>query len=152
MPNQTMQKFGYPDTLIGESAFWAVLVRPQQVTLGSLVLIHKDPAAAFGSLTAEAFADLHPVVADIEAMLAKTVAYDRINYLMLMMVDPDVHFHVIPRYSGNRRFEGTSFPDLGWPDAPVLTNAPTPAPDLLARLRDRLREGWASARAGQPGG
>ena len=30
-------------------------------------------------------------------------AYERINYLMLMMVDPHVHFHVIPRYSGEPR-------------------------------------------------
>ena len=36
--NVTMQKFGYPDTLIAEYDHWVVLLRPSQVTLGSLVL------------------------------------------------------------------------------------------------------------------
>ena len=33
------------------------------------------------------------------------------NYLMLMMVDPHVHFHVIPRYAAPQRFEDVDFPD-----------------------------------------
>jgi len=51
------------------------------------------------------------------------VAYERINYLMLMMVDPNVHFHVIPRYSEPRHWEGLEFPDAGWPGPPQLSSA-----------------------------
>ena len=40
--NATMKKFGYPDTLIKEYSHWAVLLRPQQATLGALVLVCKD--------------------------------------------------------------------------------------------------------------
>ena len=36
--NPTIEKFGYPGTLIGETAHWVVLLRPAQVTLGSLVV------------------------------------------------------------------------------------------------------------------
>jgi hypothetical protein len=39
---------------------------------------------------------------------------------MLMMVDKDVHFHVIPRYAGTREHEGRVFADAGWPAAPAL--------------------------------
>ena len=36
--NATLTKFGYPGTLLHESEHWCVLMRPQQVTLGALVL------------------------------------------------------------------------------------------------------------------
>ena len=52
-------------------------------------------------------------------MLRRLVAYEKINYLMLMMVDRDVHFHVIPRYAGERVHEGVSFPDAGGPPFPI---------------------------------
>ena len=42
---------------------------------------------------------------------------------MLMMVDPHVHFHVIPRYDGSRSFGGMSFPDRAWPGPPDLKSA-----------------------------
>jgi len=42
---------------------------------------------------------------------------------MLMMVDPHVHFHVIPRYSGNRSLAGVDIADHGWPGPPDLKSA-----------------------------
>jgi len=39
---------------------------------------------------------------EIESALGSFVQYQKLNYLMLMMVDPQVHFHVIPRYEGSR--------------------------------------------------
>jgi diadenosine tetraphosphate (Ap4A) HIT family hydrolase len=39
---------------------------------------------------------------------------------MLMMVDPTVHFHVIPRYSEPRDWGGLQFADAGWPGPPAL--------------------------------
>ena len=44
---------------------------------------------------------------DLDTALAKTFAPDKLNYLMLMMVDPDVHFHVLPRYAAARAFAGS---------------------------------------------
>ena len=40
---------------------------------------------------------------------------------MLMMVDPDVHFHVLPRYDGTRSFAGRAFGDDAWPGPPDIT-------------------------------
>ena len=40
--NPTIEKFGYPTTLIREYEHWLVLLRPEQVTLGSLVLAAKS--------------------------------------------------------------------------------------------------------------
>ena len=44
MANPTMIKFGYPDTLVREWDHWVVLLRPAQVTLGSLVLAARSDA------------------------------------------------------------------------------------------------------------
>src|SRR4051812_27693759 len=115
MTNPTAQKFGYPHNLVAETASWLVLVRPSQPTLGALVLVCKEPAEAFSGLSPQAFADLAVVTRGVEQALSQLVGYARINYLMLMMVDRDVHFHVLPRYEGERSFAELAFPDHGWP-------------------------------------
>jgi len=121
--NATIEKFGYPTTLIREYEHWVVLLRPAQVTAGSLVLAAKSDATAYGDLPAEAFAEQGQVVSDIEAMLRAATKFERMNYLMLMMVDPHVHFHVIPRYEGQRSLAGMSFADSGFPGPPDLKSA-----------------------------
>jgi len=121
--NPTIEKFGFPATLLKEFEHWVVLLRPAQVTFGSLVLAAKSDATAYGSLPAAAFAEQAEAVAWIERALQQLVSYERINYLMLMMVDPHVHFHVIPRYSKLRQWNGTDFADTGWPGPPNLASA-----------------------------
>ena len=121
--NPTVEKFGYPSTLVKEFEHWLVLLRPAQVTLGSLVLAAKGDATAYSELPREAFAEQAEAVAAIERALKRFVDYERINYLMLMMVDPNVHFHVVPRYSRARSWSGIDFPDAGWPGPPRLDAA-----------------------------
>ena len=129
--NPTMEKFGYPSTLIKEFEHWMVLLRPAQVTLGSLVLAAKSDATAFSDLPREAFAEQADVIAAIERALSAFTAYERINYLMLMMVDPNVHFHVIPRYSAPRNWQSAEFDDAGWPGPPRLdTNVKLDEPQI----------------------
>jgi diadenosine tetraphosphate (Ap4A) HIT family hydrolase len=120
MANATEIKFGDPATRIAQTDRWSVLLRPRQPTLGSLVLVCREPVLAFAELSTQAFVELRGVVRVAEAVLRGFVAYERINYLMLMMVDPDVHFHVIPRYPGARDFMGVAYQDAGWPGPPAL--------------------------------
>ena len=136
MPNPTLLKFKYPDSLIREYEHWVVLLRPSQVTLGSLVLAARSEATAFSELPKQAFAELAEVVAAIEKALGKLCDYERVNYLMLMMVDPNVHFHVIPRYPDVRTWQGVEFPDLGWPGPPQLKIAVELDDQDLRALRD----------------
>lgn len=143
--NETMRKFGFPDTIVAETDRWAVLLRPQQATLGALVLACREPVKALSEVSPEAFAELHGLVARAERMLKAEFAYDKINYLCLMMVDPDVHFHVLPRYAGERQFDGMSFADPGWPGVPNLGHAPTLQPATRQALLDALRRRWAEA-------
>jgi diadenosine tetraphosphate (Ap4A) HIT family hydrolase len=145
MTNPTALKFGYPHSLVAETASWLVLARPSQPTLGALVLVCKEPAEAFSQLSPQAFADLAVVTRGVEQTLLQFVNYARINYLMLMMVDRDVHFHVLPRYEGERSFEGQVFPDQGWPAAPKLSPAVDLEPSGVEALAKSLRALWPAA-------
>ena len=137
--NQTIEKFGYPDTLVREFEHWVVLLRPAQVTLGSLVLAARGDAAAYGDLPREAFAEQGEAVAAIEKALRAFTRYERINYLMLMMVDPNVHFHVIPRYPEARTWSGIAFPDAGWPGPPQLGSSVTLSADHIRNMTAELQ-------------
>ena len=138
MMNATIDKFGYPATLVREFDHWLVLLRPAQVTLGSLILAAKGEATAYGALPAAAFAEQGVVVAAIERALAAFCNYERINYLMLMMVDPHVHFHVLPRYSGSRDWGGLEFVDQGWPGPPDLKAAVALSAQKISDLRNEI--------------
>lgn len=67
-------------------------------------------------------------------MLGKAADYDRINWLMLMMVDPQVHFHVLPRYDGARSHGDLTVGDAGWPGPPDLKSAVTLSDEARADL------------------
>jgi diadenosine tetraphosphate (Ap4A) HIT family hydrolase len=140
--NETITKFGYPATLVAEYTHWVVLLRPAQPTLGSLVLAAKSEATAFPDLKPKAFAELATVTAHIEKMLKNAVAPTKINYLMLMMVDPHVHFHVIPRYEGGRGYQGIDVTDAGWPKVPSLGEARALSPEEIEKLVGWLRGWW----------
>ena len=143
--NETIRKFGYPQTLIREYDRWVVLLRPQQVTLGSLVLACTEDARQLHQLSAEAFSELKTVVTHIEQTLGSLVPYQKMNYLMLMMVDPDVHYHVIPRYGTPVQFESVAFPDHGWPGPPALGQITETDSTTHAAITERLKQHWPTA-------
>jgi len=141
--NATIAKFGWPATLVAEFDHWVVLLRPAQPTLGSLVLAAKSDATAFGDLPGAAHAELKTVTTAIEAALTRAVGYAKINYLMLMMVDPHVHFHVIPRYEGERSAAGLAIADAGWPGQPDLGSAVKIDSEADTALRNWLKGHFA---------
>lgn len=141
-PNATMIKFGFPDSLVQNYRRWTVLVRPQQATLGALVLVCQEPVKAFSAISSDSFQELAVAVRDIETGLRNFRRFSKINYLMLMMVDPDVHFHVLPRYDSAQTFEGEVFADPGWPGVPDLTAGPLLKGPSLRNLAATLRQQW----------
>jgi diadenosine tetraphosphate (Ap4A) HIT family hydrolase len=140
--NTTMKKFGYPNACLKEFSHWVVLLRPQQVTLGSLVLICREEATAFSKISAEAFTELPKIIREIETSVSRTFAYSKINYLMLMMVDPEVHFHVIPRYDTPRLFSQQQFLDHGWPGPPLLKNSNDISEEVYQNILSHLKNSW----------
>ncbi|MCB1684232.1 MAG: HIT family protein [Pseudomonadales bacterium] len=137
--NSTITRFGHPDSLVKEYEHWVVLLRPVQATLGALILACKGEAKAFADIGPAAFAELGTAVADIERSLGNLFGYQKLNYLMLMMVDPHVHFHVLPRYEDAKRYAGAEFTDPGWPGPPNIGHvneiSSTQTSELLMKLR-----------------
>lgn len=142
MTNATLSKFGYPGSVVEDGPRWAVLLRPGQVTLGSLVLVCKEPAHSFSEISPQALADLVELTGHIERSLKRAFANDKINYLMLMMVDPDVHFHVIPRYAQERCFNESVFYDYSWPNPPDLSRSNELNDAMREAIRQHLLSHW----------
>ena len=141
--NATMRKFGAPQTIIRSFQYWSVMLRPAQATLGALVLAAHEPAETFSQLSPASFTELHTITGQIESALAKAFQYDKINYLMLMMVDPDVHFHVIPRYAQPKPFAGMEFIDAGWPAMPNLGQVNTTDATINQHIMNHLQSCWS---------
>jgi len=124
--NATALKLGSPETLLRRVDHWLVLHWPARVMPGSLVLVYTGDATLFSALSPVAFTELTAPAGGIEHRFAVFQPCDRMNYVMLMMIDPDVHFHVIPRFAATQEFGGLAYPDAGWPEPPALGIAVTP--------------------------
>ena len=119
--NSTILSFNYRQTIIKEYNNWVVLLRPKQVTIGSLVIACKESSESLADITNEAHLELQNIIFETEKSLKEIFQFDKINYLALMMVDKHVHFHVVPWYSKPINFNGSIHEDKYWPFPPILT-------------------------------
>lgn len=132
------EKFGHPAGEVLATDHWLVVVRPKQVTLGALVLVSRRHVLGLGDLRPDEAADLPLAAAALERRLAAAFGHDKINYLALMMLDPHLHFHVLPRYAAPRRFAGHEFVDTAWGGPPRLDVA-CPGPEVVEAVVATLR-------------
>lgn len=132
------ETFGLEENLLGEFEHWTVLLRPKQVTPGSMVLIANRAINSMAKLRPAEGAELGKVCGALEAMLRERLGMDKINYLALMMVDAHLHFHVIPRFENDVHLANREWSDAAWPGPPDLTSATDDA-ELLTTLRRVLR-------------
>ena len=133
------EKFKVEQFLIHESKYWTWSLRPQQPTLGSGILALRRYAEAFSEITVDEGSDLSGIIKVIEEQLKTEFSYEKINYLMLMMVDPHLHFHIIPRYSQEKEFAGIKWVDKGWPGPPSL-EADIIEDQTLIKLQQALKK------------
>jgi diadenosine tetraphosphate (Ap4A) HIT family hydrolase len=143
MPNETILKFDYPDTLLKEYDKWVVLLRPKQITAGCMILACKEDATSMPEVSAEAYGELPKVTGELENTLKKTFDFEKINYILLMMVDKHVHFHVIPRYSEHKHVVGVTFTDPGFPKHPDMVKVTELSPEQFKQLGDLLKSNWS---------
>ena len=69
-----------------------------------------EDVASFGEVSIEAYQELRLITNEIEVTLKRAFnIMDKINYLALMMVDKEVHFHVIPCCFSSRKFNNEVF-------------------------------------------
>ncbi len=140
--NATITTFGYPDRLVAEYTSWVVIVHPKQMTLGALIVACTEDVTSLGTVSPIAWSQFAQVSADVEDTLSRLFAPEKLNYLALMMVDPHVHFHVVPRYADTRTFGAREFTDAGWPALPPMTATHDLVPGEFTSLGTALRAAW----------
>lgn len=133
------KKFKVKELEVFETKYWIWSVRPVQTTIGSGILSLKRECLHFSDLKQEEFSDLYNIISIIESSLKRSFGYEIINYLMLMMEDKQVHYHVIPRYSSSMEFLGSIWKDNGWPGIPELVGV-EPKDDILERIRVEIKK------------
>lgn len=115
-----LKKFDINNLTIYESKYWRWSIRPLQCTVGAGILSLIRPAETLKEITEEEGADFSKIVSVIENTLSKCYNQQKMNYIMLMMVDNHVHYHVIPRYDHAITINGIEYGDECWPKPPVL--------------------------------
>lgn len=132
------KKFRIEEYTIYESDFWSWSLRPVQGTVGAGILSLKRECPVFSEVTEEEFKDLKKIVNIIETTLNNTFHYDVINYLMLMMVDRQVHYHVFPRHKGLITLDKKEYSDTNWPQPPELGGNPV-SDDQMNNIYDEIK-------------
>jgi diadenosine tetraphosphate (Ap4A) HIT family hydrolase len=140
--NATLRRFNYPSSSIKEYVYWVVMVRPVQITLGCTIIAAKSGCSSLGDLTPNEAAELPQVIRDYERAVCRFAPASKFNYLALMMVDPNPHFHAIPRYATEVDIGGIVYSDAAFPNPPVLTLVHELTTKQLEAVRRLLQESW----------
>ena len=133
-----LDKFKVEETTIFESEYWRWTLRLSQPTLGCGVLSLKRAAEKMMDLTTDEGSDLIKIIKVIEKTLYKAFPVKKMNYIMYMMVDFHVHYHIIPRYDETQTFDAVQFVDKGWPKPPVL-DAEEVSWETLIQLKNYIK-------------
>ncbi len=133
-------KFRVDELQVLSTGAWTWSIRPGQPTLGAGVLSLNRFALHLSDVRGEEMHELAGLISTLENAVKKTFNYNIMNYLMLMMVDHHVHYHVIPRYDGPRDFMDLQWLDTGWSGQPALADSQhQEQPGMLVAIRDALR-------------
>jgi diadenosine tetraphosphate (Ap4A) HIT family hydrolase len=129
------EKFRLDDLTVHESDEWTLSVRPGQPVLGALVLSSRHLALDLSQVPPGAGAPMLELMARAEVACREHFGAVRLNVLCLMMQDPLVHFHLLPRYGAAVEFAGTMWSDSGWPGPPNLGDTNVVSDEQLVALR-----------------
>lgn len=125
------KKFNLDKLTIFKTKHWTWSLRPHQITIGSGILSLNRKCEFYKDLTSDEHCDLGEMIKVIENTLGERFNYNAINYLMLMLVDSQVHYHVIPRYNEKIEFRGRLWEDAHWPTPPIFSTETTQIEVLL---------------------
>lgn len=128
-----------PRYLVVDTGTWAVCLNRNQDLLGRCYLLLRRPETDALALSDAELAALWALARRVRAALTDLWEPDHFNYAMLMNVDPQVHFHIVPRYRGKREFAGGTFVDPAFGGHYTLSPERHLEPGGVAAVRDALR-------------
>ncbi len=118
-----------------EGQHWRLVLNHNQKLLGKCFLATRRHVEDVRHLSEEEWLELHQQLADTTDALVLAFDPDHFNYAFLQNQDRHVHLHIIPRYAGERTFEGSVFDDPGYPGHYQIAVPPRRLPaDQAARL------------------
>lgn len=127
-----------PQTVIRQGATWTMAVNRNQNLLGKTMLVLERRCSAVVDLQPAEWAELHDQLRELVPALDRCFAPDQVNLAFLMNQDAQVHLHVIPRYQGQRTWNGEIFEDPHWGSAFGFEQHLL-ATDALSELARRIR-------------
>lgn len=102
--------------LIYSTPLWDVRLNPNQKYLGRCVIVLRRPCPRLSEVTQEEMLDFLQVAKNLETLLEKTFNATMFNWACSMNhayqvnpSNPQVHWHMIPRYIHSVEFRGKTF-------------------------------------------
>jgi len=90
-------------------------------------------------MTPEEEKEFFEIARELKKILKELFQPDRFNYMMLANVSSHLHIHMIPRYKGERTFDGIKFVDKRW-GQPLDSVPDISVPEsTLLKLRDAIK-------------
>ncbi len=134
--------FDKKQNIIKEYKYWNLLIRNRNWTLGNCVVILKRHTEALSDATKEEMAEFSTVTKETEHALKKAFNYDKINWMLLMMNDNHVHFHIAPRYEKTKKFAGIEWTDTAWPAMVKLFTEQKEqvSQEILKKMKEEIRK------------
>jgi diadenosine tetraphosphate (Ap4A) HIT family hydrolase len=97
--NITIGRYVTEKNLIKKYDNWVLALRPNQITCYSMMLFADSDSEKISDLNSNTLKDLGVIFADVERCIRLISAPLKFNYYSLMLTDPNVHFHIFPRFS-----------------------------------------------------
>ncbi len=119
--------------IICEKTYWNIFLAPSQRYLGTCVIAIKRHCGSLSELEDSEWQEFSKIVREMEFILNKTFKPTLFNWscfknsaYRVNNPNPEVHWHLIPRYDYNVEFQGIKFedPDFGYIPQPVKREIP----------------------------
>jgi diadenosine tetraphosphate (Ap4A) HIT family hydrolase len=117
-----INKFNLNELIVYQGTFWTWSLRTPHPTLGSSILFLNKPKNSLSEISDEENVEFLKIIKIIEFTLKLEFNYSKINYFCLMMFDPFVHFHIVPRYHTQYSYNNSFYIDDNYPKLPDLNN------------------------------
>jgi len=115
-----IEKYNLSDNVIFETTHWSWILNNNQSTIGSSFLVLKRDCTSFNETLIDEMNDFKFISSLIEKVFAKAFNIKKVQFLKLMMIDQQLHYHIVPRHEEPINIFNFEWKDNDWPGLPNL--------------------------------